>query len=110
MSVNKGGNEATINTGTSVEASAPITTTANPSTDSKPTAPPSNISKETIAVEAAAPTTTNTTIIASDLSVKEMDIFLPKDDSFMLCIIIMILLYLPFLLKFSIKMTVMQIG
>jgi hypothetical protein len=69
MSINKGAN---VTTGASVEASAPIATTANPSTNTKATAHPSNISKETIAVEATAPTTTNATIIAFDPSVKEM--------------------------------------
>jgi hypothetical protein len=69
VSINKGAN---VTIGASVEASAPIATTANPSTRTKATAHPSNISKETIAVKATAPTTTNATIIAFDPSVKEV--------------------------------------
>jgi len=46
---------------------------AYPSTETKATAGPSNISKSTKIVEATAPTTTTTTIIASDPSVNVME-------------------------------------
>ncbi len=78
VSINEGAN---VTTRTSVQASAPITTTANPSTGTKATACPSNISKDTIAVEATAPTTTNT-IIASDPSVKEIEYISSKRRQF----------------------------